>query len=251
MTTRKSGTASQPSEFAYYEPSEQRWLSSAENACDLFQEQSPPFSDRWPKQGMTRNGRASELPTSALPTNANASSFWPETRDWQPQPIPLTPETAWAAGLFEGEGYISSRQNRYKQTPMMGLQMTDKDVVERFAATIGVGRIKGPYAQKGIGTKPTWRWTTWANDDVETVLNRLWLGLGIRRRARAVEVMTLLKQGSKPHPEQPELLPTPVAMDAVGARNATSSRQPDSRHHAGTTLTDAMWELAGETDRTG
>jgi hypothetical protein len=44
------------------------------------------------------------------------------------------------------------------------------------------------------------------------------------------------------------LLPTPVAMDSVGARNATSSRQPGSKHHAGTTLTDVLWQMAGITD---
>ena len=44
------------------------------------------------------------------------------------------------------------------------------------------------------------------------------------------------------------LLPTPVAMDAVGARNATSSRQPGSQHHSGTTLTDVFWEMAGVSD---
>lgn len=50
-------------EFAYLDESGSRWLSSAENAIDLFQEQSPPFSGRWPKSGMTRGGRAYELPT--------------------------------------------------------------------------------------------------------------------------------------------------------------------------------------------
>ena len=36
--------------------------------------------------------------------------------------------------------------------------------------------------------------------------------------------------------------PTPVVTDSIGARNATSTRNnPDSKHHAGTTLTDAAW----------
>ena len=36
------------------------------------------------------------------------------------------------------------------------------------------------------------------------------------------------------------VLPTPVATDAHGARNATCSRQEGSRHHPGTTLADVM-----------
>lgn len=36
--------------------------------------------------------------------------------------------------------------------------------------------------------------------------------------------------------------PTPVVTDSIGARNATSTRSnPTSKHHAGTTLTDAAW----------
>jgi len=38
-----------------------------------------------------------------------------------------------------------------------------------------------------------------------------------------------------------DLLPTPVTTDAAGSRNATANRSnPDSRHHSGTTLTDAL-----------
>jgi hypothetical protein len=44
------------------------------------------------------------------------------------------------------------------------------------------------------------------------------------------------------------LLPTPIAGDRLGTRNATSSRQPGSQHHSGTTLTDVLWQMAGITD---
>lgn len=53
--------------------------------------------------------------------------------------------------------------------------------------------------------------------------------------------------GAAPLNDVVRLLPTPVAMDAVGARNATSGRQEGSRHHAGTTLTDALWLAGGHT----
>lgn len=39
-----------------------------------------------------------------------------------------------------------------------------------------------------------------------------------------------------------QLLPTPTAMDAHGARNATAGRKDGSQHHSDTTLTDAFWE---------
>jgi DNA (cytosine-5)-methyltransferase 1 len=39
-----------------------------------------------------------------------------------------------------------------------------------------------------------------------------------------------------------KLLPTPVVTDSIGARNATSTRPEGSKHHAGTTLTDVVWQ---------
>lgn len=39
------------------------------------------------------------------------------------------------------------------------------------------------------------------------------------------------------------MLPTPVAGDALGARNATANRRPDSTGHPGETLLDALWLL--------
>lgn len=50
------------------------------------------------------------------------------------------------------------------------------------------------------------------------------------------------------------LLPTPVVTDSNGARNATAGRtDPNSQHHSGTTLTDALWLMAasGEMQRGG
>ena len=41
-------------------------------------------------------------------------------------------------------------------------------------------------------------------------------------------------------------LPTPTAGDAKNARNATSSRQPDSQHHSGTTLCDTVHGTGGK-----
>ncbi len=56
------------------------------------------------------------------------------------------------------------------------------------------------------------------------------------------QVMDLVAgQGLKVSRQADNLLPTPVTTDAAGARNATANRtNPDSRHHSGTTLTDAL-----------
>lgn len=60
----------------------------------------------------------------------------------------------------------------------------------------------------------------------------------IKRRAGGHQV-TLADETEKG--EEVSLLPTPVTTDAAGARNATANRSnPHSRHHSGTTLTDAL-----------
>jgi len=41
-------------------------------------------------------------------------------------------------------------------------------------------------------------------------------------------------------------IPTPTAGDAKNARNATSSRQPGSQHHSGTTLCDTVHGAGGK-----
>lgn len=49
-------------------------------------------------------------------------------------------ETAWLAGLLEGEGYFGASRvgNSKKRYPRICLAMTDEDVVERAALMIGV-----------------------------------------------------------------------------------------------------------------
>jgi hypothetical protein len=48
-----------------------------------------------------------------------------------------------------------------------------------------------------------------------------------------------------------ERLPTPTAGDAKSARNATAGRRdPDSKHHAGTTLSDVAYQAGGSLNPT-
>ena len=52
----------------------------------------------------------------------------------------IDPDVAWAAGLFEGEGYFSIAKK--KQDVCMGLAMVDQDVVARFATIVEVGYFR-------------------------------------------------------------------------------------------------------------
>lgn len=92
-------------------------------------------------------------------------------------------EKAWAAGLFEGEGGISCYTHRdgYWQRRIQ-LDMTDQDIVERFAQLVGVGYVTTRPPRNG--RKQQWRWilSRW-NDQVAFAE---WIAplLGKRRQAQ-------------------------------------------------------------------
>lgn len=109
-------------------------------------------------------------------------------------------EWAWAAGLFEGEGCITVQHNRNRdgslkraRTVVLKLQMTDRDVVERFADVVGCGSI---VEQRQDRRSPTWktmyRWQVASRDQVIEVLLQLVPHFGERRRAKALEAADLL-----------------------------------------------------------
>lgn len=90
-------------------------------------------------------------------------------------------EFAWAAGLFEGEGCIHYPVK--EGGPQLSLAMTDEDVVRRFAATIGIGKIytRDPYP----GMRRVWTWQAARHKEVLPLIERLLPYLGVRRSLKA------------------------------------------------------------------
>ncbi|HKC20222.1 MAG TPA: hypothetical protein VKE27_11405 [Candidatus Dormibacteraeota bacterium] len=69
---------------------------------------------------------------------------------------------------------------------------TDKDVLDRFHAIVGVGTVRGPYDRStypGV-TKQVWQWSTHGFEKVQYLAALLWSGLGTRRKARVTELLT-------------------------------------------------------------
>jgi hypothetical protein len=89
-------------------------------------------------------------------------------------------EWAWAAGLFEGEGCISYTG---KNSVTLSLGMTDRDVIDRFAAVAGCGSIA---VQAHHRSKTLYRWHIGDQDRVREILGRLEPWLGQRRRERMI-----------------------------------------------------------------
>jgi hypothetical protein len=101
---------------------------------------------------------------------------------------------AYAAGLFDGEGTIWTRG----RSPGLGLrlfvQQNHPDVLERFRAAVGLGRVVGPYTRKGVH-KPFWQYeiTDWRG--VQAVVAMLWIFLGVVKREQIVRVFRQYREG--------------------------------------------------------
>jgi hypothetical protein len=99
-------------------------------------------------------------------------------------------EVAWAAGLFEGEGTVFySLKSGYS----VSLASTDLDVVERFAAVVGFGRVSDARRPSGATSKSHWRdvyeWRATRRAHVEQLHALIGDYLGNRRTAKFEEVL--------------------------------------------------------------
>ena len=114
-----------------------------------------------------------------------------------PSSAPVPPQNleattcAWAAGLFEGEGSIAIRQN---STVMLTLASTDADVVFRFRAVVGTGRLSSQAPGRNGRHKRLWRVDITEVAEVLRVIETLYPWLGSRRRARADEAVRILNE---------------------------------------------------------
>lgn len=96
-------------------------------------------------------------------------------------------DVAWAAGLFEGEGCIGF-SNRFS-APSLRLSMVDRDVVERFAAIIGIGIVRrNDYYYTKHGWQVQYLWEAGGLEAVEAVICLVPF-LGERRTKRAQELI--------------------------------------------------------------
>lgn len=106
-------------------------------------------------------------------------------------------ETAWAAGLFEGEGSIVchkiiNRANSYRVT--LTMTMVDRDVVERFYHIVGVGSFLGPYKGQRDGNQEKYVWQVQNFSGCLLILEKFLPYLGARRKEKAIETIALCKE---------------------------------------------------------
>jgi hypothetical protein len=102
-------------------------------------------------------------------------------------------EIAWAAGFFEGEGYITYSRHALKggerRYPSLGLNNTDREALDRFHRIVGVGsiadRYSAGYPKAAAHHKDAWIWRTTTRADAERVYRLLEPWLSSRRHEQA------------------------------------------------------------------
>ena len=107
--------------------------------------------------------------------------------------VPVVPhvtdtEWAWLAGIAEGEGHFRLKGN----TPIVELEMTDRDVVERAALIVPGGkttvRCRTRMGRNGNPNKPSYRYC-WYGIRANEVMHGILSYMGKRRKQRIGEIL--------------------------------------------------------------
>lgn len=97
-----------------------------------------------------------------------------------------THELAWAAGFFDGEGNVSL-SHRKKTYPQIVFQIaqSDRRPLDRFAAAVGGGTVRGPYQHKNKAHRPYFVFAFQGFERVSAGISLLWPWLSEPKREQA------------------------------------------------------------------
>ena len=103
----------------------------------------------------------------------------------------------WAAGLFEGEGWLSHCAN---DSWKMAIDMTDPDVMWDWYIAIGcIGHLGGLYKRPSSAEhhKPSMEWRTGKRDTIYELVKMLYPYMGMRRKEKMTEFLTWYQEKQK------------------------------------------------------
>jgi hypothetical protein len=95
-------------------------------------------------------------------------------------------ETAWVAGIFEGEGCATYSRRQ----PQITINMSDLDIIQRVKRLVGAGNIVvDERGLKRSGRKTMYNWRISAQSEVLDFLAQILPQLGSRRTLKAEEII--------------------------------------------------------------
>jgi hypothetical protein len=115
---------------------------------------------------------------------------------------PTQSQTAWMAGLFDGEGCITYQN---KTSVILQIAMNDLDILERFQSIVGCGSIYKGTTHRSPNHNYTYTWRVSDRDNVRRLLLLMLPWFGERRSAKTMEALGRIRRnrgwGRSPLPE--------------------------------------------------
>src|SRR5437773_1884658 len=108
-------------------------------------------------------------------------------------------ELAWAAGFFDGEGWVGTGLRSGRRYPRLAVGQTNRFVLDQFLTTVRVGHIHGPYAYSGRKT-PIYYYETNGCHHVRAVIAMLWTWLSPAKREQALRTFAIVDRSEKDGP---------------------------------------------------
>jgi hypothetical protein len=101
-------------------------------------------------------------------------------------------ESAWLAGLIEGEGAICAekKSDNRRHYLRVSLEMTDKDVIEHAGEVMHTKSAIESREPRGENYKPSWR-IRWSGVQAENLIRRIDPYMGQRRKAKIKECLEM------------------------------------------------------------
>lgn len=138
-------------------------------------------------------------------------------------------EVAWVAGIMEGEGYFYVGQRTAKDGSLypifnLRLNMTDRDIVDRFAAVVGMGTVRGPLPVQEAHHKPAYSWSICQRNEVACFCRAVLPWMGERRGARIGQILSAY-EASEPKPPEHGTRPSYTAGCRCDACRAVNNKR--------------------------
>ena len=132
---------------------------------------------------------------------------------------------AWAAGVFDGEGWASAaRYNKQHggmtSTLTLGVGQKEPEMLHRLRAATSLGSIRPP-KKRVPGRTPMWSWKVHGYTRVQAVAVMLWPWLGTVKRQQ----LTVVLRDAKSHPTHVKAYFTSETAIRVRARLRAGERQ--------------------------
>jgi hypothetical protein len=99
----------------------------------------------------------------------------------------------WAACVLDCEGAITVGPPSSPTLVALKVDMSDRDMLERFVAVVGVGDVRPTRSSNPLrGKRPQWRWQVSNRRSVGAVLAMFYPTLSDRRQAQADAALALI-----------------------------------------------------------